>query len=75
MSMRLLLFLAGALAHDGRVQAGTKIVGEFVELGVAVDFDGVLGGGDDNVAFVAPGQVLFKFSASALVNHAVKIIS
>jgi hypothetical protein len=71
----LLLLLAGALAHDGRVQARAEIIGKFVEFGVAVDFDGVFGGGDHNVAFVAPGEVLFKFGAGALVNDAIQIIS
>ena len=44
-----------------------EIVRKFVELRVAVDFNGLLGGVADNVAVVAPSQVLFELDLCSLV--------
>src|ERR1035438_3812939 len=52
--------LAGlALADDGGSKAVAQLVGKFVELRVAVDFDGLFGGVANHVAVVAPSQVIF----------------
>jgi hypothetical protein len=54
-----LLFLT--LRHNGAAKAGTEVVGEFVELRIAVDFDGFFGCIADHVAVVAPSQVILEF--------------
>ena len=44
-----------ALGHNGGTKARSEIVREFVKLGVAIDFDGFLGGIANHKAVVAPG--------------------
>ena len=58
-ALRAALFVLLALRHDRGAEAATEIVGKFVELGVAVDFNGFLGSVADNVAVVAPGKMIF----------------
>jgi hypothetical protein len=53
------LFSGLAFGHDCRSEPGAEVFRKFVQLGVAVDFDGLLGGIANNVAVVAPSQVLF----------------
>ncbi len=63
-----------ALGDDGGTEPVAKVVGEFVELGVAVDLDGLLGGIADDVAVVTPGEVIFQFGLSPVVEYAVEVI-
>jgi hypothetical protein len=63
-----------ALRHDGRAEAGAKIVWKFVELGVAVNFDGLLGGIADYIAVVAPSQMIFELGLSPIVEGPVQVI-
>ena len=63
-----------ALGNDRGSEAGSKIVRKFVELRVAVDLDGLLGGVADNVAVMAPSQMFFEFSLCGGVNDAVEVI-
>jgi hypothetical protein len=63
-----------ALGHDGRAETGAEIFGQFVELGVAIDLDGLLGGIADHVAVVAPGKMVFQFNLCGFVEDAVQII-
>jgi hypothetical protein len=63
-----------ALGHDGGAEAGAEIVREFVELGVAVDFDGLLGGVADDIAVVAPGKMVLKLDLGLFVEDAVQVI-
>ena len=51
---------AVALRHDCRAQPDAQIVGQFVKMGVAVNFDGPLGGVADDVAVVAPLKMIFQ---------------
>jgi hypothetical protein len=67
--------LAGlALADNGGPEPGSKVLGEFVQLGIAVDLDGLLGGVANNVAVVAPSQVLFEFGFCGGVDDAVEVV-
>ena len=68
------IFLGLALGHNGRPEPGSKVFREFVKLGIAIDFDGLLGGISDHVAVVAPSQMFFKLGFGGRVNDAVKII-
>jgi hypothetical protein len=63
-----------ALGHNGRPEPGSQVFREFVKLGIAIDFDGLLGGISDHVAVVAPSQMFFKLGFGARVNYAVQII-
>ena len=63
-----------AFGHNGAAKAVTQIVGKFVELGVAVDLDGLLGGVADNVAVMAPSQMVFQFSFGAVVKDPIQVI-
>jgi len=67
-------FFLLALSHDGGSEAAAEVFGKFVELGVTVNFDGLLGGITDDVAVVAPRQVIFEFSAGAGVQDAVEVV-
>ena len=64
-----------AFGHNGAAQAVAEIVGKFVELRVAVDLDGLLSGVADNVAVMAPSQMVFQFSFGAVVKDPIQIVS
>jgi hypothetical protein len=68
------LFLLLALGHDGGTEAAAKVFGEFVELGIAVNLDGLLGCVAHHVAVVAPGKVVLQLNLSLLVEDAVQIV-
>ena len=63
-----------ALGDDGGTKPGAKVFREFVELRVAVNLDGFLGGIANHVAVVAPSQMIFQFSLCALINDAVEVV-
>src|ERR1700722_5490595 len=67
-------FLLLAFHHDGGTQATAQIVGQFVKLGVAVDFDGLLGRVADHVAVVAPGKMVLQFDLGRVVEDTVQIV-
>ena len=69
-----LVFVRLAAGRDGRPELGFEVFGEFVELGIAVDLDGLLGGVANYIAVVAPSQVLFQFGFCTGVNDAVQVI-
>ena len=73
-SFRPCFLLGVALGYDGRTQSGAEIFGQFVELGIAINFDGLFGGIANHVAVVAPGQMIFQFGLGSIINQAVKII-
>jgi hypothetical protein len=65
-------FLSGlALGHDGCPKPGSQVFREFVELGITIDLNCLLGGVGDNVAVVAPSQVLFKLGLCTGVDYSV----
>lgn len=66
--------MAGALGHDRGAETGTEIVGQFIKLGIAVDLDRLASGIADDIAVVAPGEVVVEFGLSAGVQHAVEVI-
>ena len=68
-------FLAAlALGNDGGFKSGSKVIGKGIKLGIAVNFDGFLGGVAYHVAVVAPSQMVFQFRFCAVVNDAVQVI-
>ena len=68
------LFASLALAYDGGSEPVPEVVGEFVELGIAVDLDGFLGGIADHVAVVAPRQVIFELGFGPRVERAIEVV-
>jgi hypothetical protein len=62
------------LGNNGGTEAGSEVVGKFVKLGVAIDFDGFFGGIANHKAVVAPRQMVFKLSLGTVVYDAVEII-
>src|SRR5216684_2351619 len=68
------LFVCLTFGHNGAAKAVAQIVGKFAELRVAVDLDGLLGGVADNVAVVAPSQMVFQFGLGAVVKDAVQVV-
>jgi hypothetical protein len=60
-----------ALGHDGGAEAAAEVVGQFVKLRVAVDFDGFLGGIANHIAVVAPGEVVLQLDFCRFVENAV----
>jgi hypothetical protein len=68
------MFSVSALAHDGVVKAGPEGVGKLVNLVITIDLNGLLGRVEDHMAFVAPMQVLIKFSLEVLCDLAVQVI-
>ena len=72
-----LFFLGPALAalgHNGLVKAAPKVFWELINLVIAVDFDGFLGGIHHNMAFVAPMKVFVQFHLQIFGNLSVKVI-
>ena len=65
---------AFAFVDDGFVKASAEGFGEFVDLVISVDFNGLLGGVQDHVAVVAPMQVLFQFGANCHADGAIQIV-
>ncbi len=71
----------GLLAAFGRptfgdnrgMQSGADGVRKGVNLVVAIDFDGLLGGIADNVAVAAPHQMFFEIRLQGLIDCAVQI--
>jgi hypothetical protein len=63
------------LGNDGGSQAGAKVFGKLVQLGIAINLDGFLSGIADHVTVVAPGQMIFQFSFCARVNRTIKVVS
>jgi hypothetical protein len=72
-ALRAALFVLLAFDHDGGAEAGSEVFGEFVELGVAVDLDGLLGRVANHVAVVAPGKMVLQLGFGFLVEDAVQI--
>jgi hypothetical protein len=73
-ALRTALFLLLALGHDGGAEAATKVFGQFVKLGVAIDLDGFLGGVANYIAVVAPGEMVLEFDFCLLVENAIQIV-
>ena len=63
-----------ALGHNGLMEAAPKVFRELINLVIAVNFDGFLGGVHDHMAFVAPMEVLIQLSPKAGGDFAIKII-
>ena len=72
-ALRAALLVLLTLRHDRRTEPAAKVFGEFVELGVAINLDGLLGRVADNVAVVAPGKVILQFALCLFVENAVQI--
>jgi hypothetical protein len=51
------LFFCEALRHDGGVETLAQLLGNLVDLIVLVDFDGLVGGVEDDAAVLAAGGV------------------
>jgi hypothetical protein len=68
------LFSIPAFAHDGIVEAGAEGVWKLVNLIISIDLNGLFGGIKNHMAFVAPMQVLIKFSLKTFSDLAVKVI-
>jgi hypothetical protein len=73
-ALRTAPFLLLALGHDSGTEAGTEVVREFVELGIAVNFDGLLGCVANHVAVMAPGKMVLQLDFRLFVEDAVQII-
>jgi len=56
------------------VEAASEAFWEFVKLVITVNLDGFLRGVHDNVAFVAPMEMLIQLDLEVLADLAVKII-
>jgi len=69
------LLVSMTLRDDGGTEPGTEVFGKFVQLGIAVDLNGLLSGIADYVAVVAPSEMIFQFNLGALVNYAIQVIS
>jgi hypothetical protein len=63
-----------ALGHDGRAKPGAEVLGQFVQLGVTIDFDGLLGGVANHVAVVTPGKMILQLDFCRFVEDAVQIV-
>jgi hypothetical protein len=63
-----------ALREDGALQFGAEVVRKLVDLILAIDLDGLLGGIADDIAVVAPVKVVLQFGLQLRVEGAVEII-
>ena len=60
-----------ATAGYGRSELGFEVFREFVELGIAVDFNSLLSCIADYIAVVAPSKVFVQFCLCAGVDDAI----
>lgn len=60
-----------AFGHDSLMEAGSEVFWQLVNLVIAVNLDSLFGGVHNNVAFVAPMQMLIEFSLQAFADLAV----
>ena len=67
-------FLSLAFRHDGGAEAISEVFREFVELGVSVDLNRLFSCVANDVAVMAPSEMIFEFRFRALVHHAVQIV-
>jgi hypothetical protein len=56
------------------MEAVPEVFGELVNLIIAVDFDGFLGGIHHNMAFVAPMKVFVQFHLQIFGDLSIKVI-
>ena len=63
-----------AFVHDRRLQAAAQILWQLVEFLVAIDFDGLAGGVADDVAVMAPRQVILKLGLGPIVQRAIEVV-
>src|SRR5208283_3585492 len=63
-----------ALGHNRQAQAPAQIVREFIQVGIAINLDGHLGGVADDVAVVAPLEMIFQFRPGLSIHRAVEVI-
>jgi len=63
-----------ALGHDGGTETRAEIVGQFVELRVTVDLNGLFGRITDDIAVVAPGKMILQLDFCRFVEDAIQII-
>jgi hypothetical protein len=63
-----------ALGNDGGFKSGSEVVRKGVQLRIAVDFDGLLGGVAYYIAVVTPSQMIFQLCFRAGVNDAVQVV-
>src|ERR1700720_1029848 len=68
------LLLRGAFSHDRRAESGPQIVGQLIELGVAIDFDGLFRRIANHIAVVAPSQVVVEFGLRSGVQHTIEVV-
>ena len=73
-ALRPRLLALGAFGHDGRPKPSAQIVRQLIEFGIAIDFDGFLGGITDNIAVMTPSQVIFELGLGALVDRPVQVV-
>jgi len=75
LARRRLRFLMGrTFAHDRCPQARAQVVGQFVELGVAVNFDGFTSGVADHIAVMAPCQMIVEFGLGPVIQRTIEIV-
>jgi hypothetical protein len=59
------------LGHDGGTEPRAEVFGQFVELGVAIDLNRLLRRVTNNVAVVAPREMILQLDFRSLVEDAV----
>jgi hypothetical protein len=62
------------LGHDGGTKAGAKVIGQFIQLRVAIDLNGFLRGITNDVAVMAPGKMILQLDFCRFVEDAIQII-
>ena len=72
---RLRFLMRRAFAHNRRSQARAQIVRQFVELRVAIDFDGFPGRIADHVTVVAPRQMIVEFGPGPGIQRTIEVVS
>ena len=62
------------LCHDGGPQPAAQIVREVIQVGIAIDLDRHLGGVADDIAVMAPLEVIFQLRPCLGVHRVVQVI-
>jgi hypothetical protein len=73
-ALRATLFVLLTFGHDCGTEAAAEILGQFIELRITINLDGLLSRVANHVAVVAPGEMVLQLDFCSFVEYAVQII-
>jgi hypothetical protein len=63
-----------ALGNNGGFKSCSQVVGKGIQLGIAVDLNGLFGGIAYYIAVMAPGKMILQLCFGPVVHDAVQVV-